>query len=167
MRNAGPREATARLVVNTRYELLAPQDLHVDPAEPDVVAGIARVEHLVADVDPVRVRADLGHDPRAAGRRLGRGGGEDEPGTGLGLVRERLHDDELVQRLECRLDAARLFDHASNDTSPCPSEAAGVDDALEELLRSPLPGSTEDVVRRALLEDCSGVEEANAMSDVA
>ena len=43
---------------------------------------------------------------------LGGGRGEDEAGACLRLVGDRLHDDELVERLDADVHAAGLLDHA-------------------------------------------------------
>ena len=50
-------------IVDAADQLAALQHLDLDPAEADVEAGLVRVEHLVAALDPVRLGADGCDDP--------------------------------------------------------------------------------------------------------
>ncbi len=99
-------------VVYPRDQLVALDDLDLDPAEPDLVARLARVEHLVAGLDPRDVGAHRRDDARAAGCSRGRRGGEDQAGARLRLVARRLDDEVLVERLEGDVHAMRVLDHA-------------------------------------------------------
>ena len=85
-------------------ELVALDDLHLDPAEAHLEARLARVEHLVARLDARDVGADRRDDAGSAGGRRGGRGGEDQAGPGLGLVGRRLDDEVLVERLERDVD---------------------------------------------------------------
>ena len=105
-----------RAISSSRFE-----NLHVDPAEADVVARVPRIQHLVAGVDARRIAPDRGDDPGSARRGLGCRCRKDEAGARLRLVRHGLDDDELVERLERDVDAAGLLDHASNDTPNPPA----------------------------------------------
>ena len=67
-------------------QLGALQHLDLDAAEADVEAGLVRVQHLVALLDPVRLGADGGDDAGADGDRVERRGGQDQAGARLGLV---------------------------------------------------------------------------------
>ena len=71
--------------------------------------------------------------------------------------------DVLVERLERRVDVLGFGRHARNDRS----ESARIDDPLQELLRPLRPRRAEDLLRRALLEDRSRIQEADAVCDVA
>src|SRR4029079_17448669 len=46
-------------------------------------------------------------------------------------------------------------------------QPAGIDDSLQELTRSLFARSAEDLLRRALLEDDAGLQEADTARDVA
>src|SRR4051812_10970444 len=82
--------------------------------EPDVEAGVAREEHLVARLDRGHVRPDRCHDPGPHLQRLVRR--HDQAAWKLRLV-QGLHDEVVVERLEGRVVCDRMpFQHARQDT---------------------------------------------------
>src|SRR6185503_9101975 len=139
------RVARPSSVVDAADQLRALEHLDLDPAEPHVEAGLMRVQHLVALLDPVRLRADGGDDPGADGDGVQRRGGQDQAGARLGLVAYGLDDDVLVERLERRIDVLRLIQHAQSIGHEWESKPSGIDDPLQELLGALLAGGAEDL----------------------
>ena len=101
----------ARLIVNSGDEVFSLEDSHLDPTEPDLVAGVPGVEHLVTRIHACHVASNCGDDSRATHDGCGSRCREDEARACLGLVRDGLDDDEIVERLQCDVDASGLFDH--------------------------------------------------------
>jgi len=112
-------------VVDAREQLDAAQHFLFGAAEPDLVPGAAREEHLVAGDDALHLGAD-GRDDAAAALGLG-ARGEDQPRPRLGLLVGRLDDDVIVQRLEREAKRARVFQHASTILLRMPSQSPFVE----------------------------------------
>src|SRR5262249_33653400 len=111
-------------------EVLALQDTYLDPTEANLEARVPRVQDLVTGVDARDVASHRRDDPGAA-RDCGSGrGGKDQPGSRLRLIGHRLHDDELVERLERDVDAPRLLDHAHTIRGCCVSVTSALDSHL-------------------------------------
>ena len=109
-------------IVNAGDQLVASQELHRGAAEPHVVAGVLRKEHLVAGIDADRVGSDRRHDRRAAACLRARR--EDQSALRLHVLVDRLERDEVVERLErqdevlgclhltdCRVARVRIGSH--------------------------------------------------------
>jgi hypothetical protein len=101
----------SHLIVNSGDEVFSLQHSHLDSTEPDLVTGVPGVEHLVARIHACHVASNCGDDSRATHDGRGNRCREDEARARLGLVRDGLDDDEIVERLQCDVDASRLFDH--------------------------------------------------------
>src|SRR5579862_6886673 len=118
------KEIRARrgLVVDAGDQVFALEDAHAVARanEPDLVAGLAWVEHLVARLEPLDVGADRGDD--AGGAVRGLVDGHDQAGGGFGLV-ERLDDDVVVERLDGDVEAGNGIEHARKATAPRPRTA--------------------------------------------
>jgi len=97
--------------VDSGDEVFSLQHSHLDPTEPDLVAGVPGVEHLVARIHACHVASNCGDDSRATHDGRGSRCREDEARACLGLVRDGLDDDEIVEGLERDVDASRFFDH--------------------------------------------------------
>src|SRR5438552_11821453 len=81
-------------------------DLHRGAAQAHLVARVTRKEHLVAGFDTAGLTAD-GSDDAGAAVRLARGR-DDQPEVRLRLLVRWLDDDEVVERLQGKVDPARL-----------------------------------------------------------
>ncbi len=92
-------DALRALVVDAGEQVLAPE--HADTVrrarEPDLEAGVAREQDLVAGIDRLDVRPDRGHDRLT--RLCAFVDRHDQAARGLGVV-EGLDDDPVVQRFE-------------------------------------------------------------------